>query len=135
MPSAIAPKPLPLSTLKLPFQMPKFKQDYFPRVKEAREALRAKALELYEKHIALIDKAADEGKIEAALQASQWLIEHMPAGNDGERMIDASAAKVKEIASGPSGPTIQIGIALGPGIKPKELGSHVVDAEVIKKNG
>jgi hypothetical protein len=106
---------------------------YFPKVKEAREALRERALELYERHLALIDRAAEEGKIEYALEASQWLIEHMPASDDGERMIDSSAAKVKEVSGGSSGPTIQIGIALGPNkVQVKELGSQVVEAEILK---
>lgn len=109
------------------------KREYFPKVKEAREALREKALELYEKHLALIEKAAQDGKIEAAITASQWLIEHMPRGDDGESIIDSSAAKPKEIVSGSTGPTIQIGIALGPGTKPKELPPVTVDAELVDK--
>ncbi len=104
------------------------KRVYFPKVREARELLREKALDLVNKQIDMIDQAAKEGKVDVALEANQWLLEHTPAGDDGERVIDASAAKPKEL-EGRQGPMIQIGIALD--AKPKELAPHVIDLDPI----
>lgn len=104
-------------------------REFFPRVKEAREALREKALDILAKYETIIDLAVAKGDLETAAAHVQWLLEHMPA-EDGERLIDSSAAKIKEI-QGSTGPTIQIGIALTP--TPKQLPSQpVLDAEVIK---
>jgi hypothetical protein len=100
-------------------------RDYFPKVREAREALREKALELYELHLAIINKAIEAGELEVAKDATQWLIEHMPAGNDGERMIDSSAATPKQI-EGRQGPQIQFNVALG-GMKPRVALPEVID--------
>ena len=85
---------------------------YFPKVKEAREALREKALAILDKYEEIIQKALEAGDYETAAKHTQWLIEHMP-NEAGERMIDSSAANPKQIESGPVAPTIQIGIALG----------------------
>lgn len=95
-------------------------KDYFPAVKEARAALAAKALEHYELQLKLIMEAVNKGDIESAIKANQWLMEHMPA-EDGVRLIDPSAAKPKEVESGPKGPSIQIGIQLGGVNAPKSL--------------
>ena len=73
---------------------------YFPKVKEAREALREKALELFELQVSIIREALNKGDFESAYKANQWLMEHMPASDEGERLIDSSAAKPKEITSG-----------------------------------
>jgi hypothetical protein len=89
--------------------MPK---EYFPRVREAREALRERAVDLFEKYWALIQKAEDSGQLDIAMEHARWLVEHMPADVDGSRMIDSSAAKPKEI-EGPRGPQINIGVAIG----------------------
>ena len=101
-------------------------KDHFPKVREAREALKEKALELFEAYLLIIKDAHASGNFEVAAQHMQWLIEHMPKGDDGERVIDESAAKPKSVET-PKGPTIQIGIALSPQ-KPKELPSvEVID--------
>lgn len=102
-------------------------KDYFPKVKEARDAIKAKALDLFELQLKLIMEAVNKGEIEAALDANQWLMEHMP-NEDGDRMIDPSGAKApKEVETGPKGPTIQIGIALG-GVGTKQLPSaNIID--------
>lgn len=105
---------------------------YFPKVKEVRDALRNKALELYQKHLMLIDMAAASGEYEAALKASQWLIEHMPADENGERLIDPSASKPKEIESKQQSPSIQIGIQLGGLTQPKQLQPSIIDVTPIK---
>lgn len=105
------------------------KRIYFPKVKEARELLRERSLDLYLKYEHIIDMAIEKGELDVAAEHVKWLIEHMPA-QDGERMIDSSAAKPKEI-QGQLGPSIQIGIALGPA-KVRELPPPTIDAEVIK---
>lgn len=81
------------------------------RVREAREALQGKALDLYDKHMKLIDMAFDTGELEVAMKHLQWLSEHMPTG-EGNSMIDSSIDNVKKV-EGQKGPNIQIGIALG----------------------
>lgn len=102
---------------------------YFSKVKEAREALKAKALELYEQYDLAIKTALAAGQFEVAMEHMQWLIEHMPKGEEGERMIDESAAKPKQIEKGTGTTSINIGFKLG-GIDeaPKALPSvQVVD--------
>ena len=86
-------------------------QRYFPKVKEAREALKAKALELHQLYMEVIQAALDKGDVETAMKATQWLIEHMPR-EDGESMVDISVDKPKAIEQ-KSGPSINIGFALG----------------------
>lgn len=86
----------------------------FPRVKAAREALKEKALEIYEEYKALAAKAADAGEFAVAEKVLWNLIEHMPA-EEGEHLIDPSAAKSNQ-TNLPMQPSIKIGIALG-GIK------------------
>lgn len=100
---------------------------YFPRVKEAREALKDKALEILEKQSTIVDLAIAKEDYETAGKLNQWLIEHMPKGDNGETIIDESAATPKELASGPTGPTIQIGIQLGAPPPTKQLSSPVID--------
>lgn len=103
----------------------------FPKVRDAREALKERAIEILETYLAIIGEARAKGNFEVAAEHTRWLIEHMPA-EDLLRMIDPSAAKVKEV-SGPAAPTIQIGIALG-GVKaPKALPSvNVIDVKPLK---
>lgn len=86
-------------------------KDYFPKVKEARAALAAKALELYEQYEATIKDAIVHGHFEVALDNMKWLMEHMPA-DDGVKMLDGSVDK-QATQLGPAMPTINIGFALG----------------------
>lgn len=110
---------------------------YFPKVKEAREYLleQAKArLELQDK---LIAEAAAAGEYDAALRANQWVIEHTPANEEGQRVIDPSASKPKELSEGSKGPIVQIGIAFG-GIsspEPKKIEGEVIDISTLKVEG
>lgn len=93
---------------------------YFPKVKEAREALKAKALELYELQLEIVKTALANGEFEVAAKANQWLIEHMPA-EDGTKMIDTSIDTNKIVEKGPTGPMINIGFQLGGINQTKEL--------------
>jgi len=107
------------------------KREYFPKVKVARELLRERAEEIFEAYMELAAQAKSEGKLEVAEEVLWKLIEHMPH-EEGDRMIDSSAAKPKEI-EGKQVPVIQIGIQLGPNKNiPKELPPHVIEAEVLK---
>lgn len=109
----------------------KAKYSYFSKVKMAREILREKALEILAKYELIIDKALEKGDFETAAKHTQWLLEHMP-NEEGERLIDPSAAKPKEVERG-SGPSIQIGLVLGGLSETKKLPpSDLIDVEVLK---
>lgn len=104
---------------------------FFPKVKEAREALQAKALEVHEYYMTIIQLAIQKGDLETALKAVQWLHEHMPRGA-GDTMVDISVDKPKQIEAGPRGPQVNIGFALG-GIKePKALPTVTVDVQPVE---
>ena len=85
---------------------------HFSSVKKARLALQEKAQEVLQKYMDAIDMAAASGKYEEALKAYQWLLDHVPA-EDGARIFDSSSDKVQVGDSGPKGPVINIGFALG----------------------
>lgn len=88
------------------------KKVYFSKVKEAREALKDKALELYEQYDLAIKDALASQQFDVALAAMQWLMEHMPAEADGTKIIDISVDKPKQIKEG-GAPVVQIGFKLG----------------------
>lgn len=104
---------------------------YFPKIKEAREALKGRALEIYDLYMRNIQDAMAEGEHEVAAKSLQWLMEHMPTSEEGETMIDSSIDKVKQVDAGPKGPTIQlIGISLG-GTKVNDALAPIVDVHAI----
>lgn len=108
--------------------MPK---EYFPRVKEAREALRERAIEVLETYLTIISEARAKGDLETAEKAARWLLEHMP-NEAGERLIDSSASKpTVETQSQSSLPTINIGFQLG-GVKQQKALPEVVDVTPVK---
>lgn len=100
--------------------------DRFSKVKEAREALKQRALEVLEQYMAIIAQATAAQDYESAYKAAQWLLEHMPR-EDGLAIIDHSAAKVPESSKGPIRPTIQIGIALSPAKQLPPSNVQVID--------
>src|SRR3990167_5651973 len=89
-------------------------------VKKARQRLMDRADEIIQKYFKMIDMAMAEGDFETANKAFQFLVEHMPK-EDGEAIITESAAKPKQIESGPSGPIINIGVVVGGSSKPEVL--------------
>ena len=104
---------------------------YFPKVIEARELLKEKAIELYEEYRALAADAKGLGKVDIAEKILWNLIAHMP-NEDGQRMIDSDASQPKEL-EGPRGPQIAIGIQLG-GVDQKVLpAAEVIDVKPIKE--
>lgn len=102
---------------------------YFPKVKEAREALQEKAKELYERYDKAILAAMEKGEFETAIKAMQWLMEHFPKGDDGQSIIDTSIDQ-KKVSEKSGGPTINVGIALG-GVNAKKAlpAVEVIEAE------
>jgi hypothetical protein len=100
---------------------------YFSSVKKARQALKDRAHETYEKLVKIIDMATAAGDFETAAKYAWMLLEHTPK-DEGETVIDTSAAKAPaQIESGPRGPIIQIGVKVG-GVNeaPKQLPEAVV---------
>lgn len=88
---------------------------YFPKVAEARQALADQALDLFNlyKQIAIDAHAAQE--FEVAADAIKFLLTHMPEDEETGTMLQADIDKNREpdVKGGGSGPTIQIGLALG----------------------
>ena len=106
----------------------------FPRAKEAREALRDKALVIFDLYIRLIENAMAAQDYETAEKALRFLQEHMPKDEDGVSFLDPSIDKKEDKSSAPVGPTVNIGFAIG-GVKPRhELPAPVV-IDVKDENG
>lgn len=112
-------------------------RDFFSKVKVARELLREKSEEILREYLDIVQQAKVAGDYETAAKSMQWLIEHMPADEDGGRMVDQSIDKRQEVNQKPTGPAIQIGIAVG-GVgkqlalpKPGEL--PAVTAEIVEE--
>jgi hypothetical protein len=101
----------------------------FPRVRAAREALKEKALELFDKHMKLIDLAMAAGDYETAEKALEFLSSHMPKDPDGTSFLDQSVDKVEKKDKPSSLPSINIGFALGGIRKPVELPIDVTPDE------
>lgn len=115
-------------------QSPRVGGNYFPKVREAREALRARAVELLEKYIKIIDQAAAAGDFETADKALRFLLDHIPA-EEGERVLDPSVDKPTEGRSMGGGPQVQIGLVIG-GLEPKQLlpQAEVITIEPVSKD-
>lgn len=109
-------------------------RQYFSRVAIARQVLREKAEEIYAEYFETLKLAKEAGDFETAAKGLQWLMDHMPAEDDGSRMIDVSVDKTTTIVAAPTGPNIQIGIQLG-GVKQKALPAataEIIDVKPIK---
>ena len=86
----------------------------FSKVKVARQALRDKAEEILAEYMDTIAQAKSMGDHATAAKMLQWLLEHLPGDEDGSKMIDVGIDKnPTPVQTGPTGPTIQIGIAVG----------------------
>lgn len=84
----------------------------FSSVRKAREALKEKAHELLLLQIAIIKGALNEGDFETAAKANQFLLEHIPADEDGGKVLDVSVDK-KQIEEGYKGPAVNVSFQLG----------------------
>lgn len=121
---------MPSNYMKVLAETPPLSKRTFSRVREAREALRERANEFIDKYIQIVDFAIAKGDAESAYKAMQWLIDHIPADENGERIFDRSVDKVPpESSPAPAAPPIQIGIALGGITQPKKLTGKVIDAD------
>lgn len=88
----------------------------FSSVRKARAVLKEHAEENYRLLLSIIKQAAASGDYETAAKYTAWLIEHTPE-EEGERMVEISIDKPKQVESGPVNTGIQIGVMIG-GIKP-----------------
>lgn len=92
----------------------------FSRLAAVRELLQEHAMELYEEYRSLAKEAVAQGKPDIAEKIIWNLIDTMPK-EDGMGMVDSPASKPpKELTSGPTTPSIQIGVILG-GSQPRQL--------------
>ena len=109
----------------------------FSRVKIARELLRERAEEILDNYLDTVQKAKDAGDFETAAKSLQWLMDHMPAEDDGTRVVETSVDKQQQIVQQDTSPRIQIGISVGGSApkqisiaKPRELPkAEIIDAE------
>ena len=76
----------------------------------------------------MIKMAMAAGKYEEALKAQQWLLDHVPADEDGGRILTQSSDKGSS-EQGHQGPIIQIGFNVGQGGIPRTLPGVVVSDE------
>ena len=99
---------------------------FFTKVKVARDLLRERADVLLQQYLNIVDMATAAGDYETAAKAMQWLMDHMPAEDDGTRIVDVSVDKKQQQVQPQALPQIQIGIAVG-GVS-KELSAKKVKA-------
>lgn len=116
--------------------IPRKQQNFFSRVRIARELLKEKSEEILREYLDVVQQAKIAGDYETAAKSLQWLLDHMPADEEGERMVEVSVDKKQEaVQRGPTGPSIQIGIQVGGSGKPQlvkkpdELPS--IEAEIV----
>jgi hypothetical protein len=103
----------------------------FGKAKEAREAISERLSEIVDGYLTLIKDAHAAESWDVAMRGYQFLLEHAPKDEDGTKVLDQSVNKEPAKVQGPTGPTIQIGIALS-GPKPvPALPEATVEAEVI----
>ena len=95
-------------------------RNHFSQVKKAREALQARAFELFKLYLNNIKQAKKAGDFELVARSIQYLLEHTPADADGLTILEASIDKPKQV-EGHTGPTINFGFAIGGLTQPKEL--------------
>lgn len=104
----------------------------FPRVREAREALRAKAMEIYETQMRIVAEALAAQEYEVAAKANQFLMAHLPPDSDGTRLIDADIDAPGRPGRDAMGPSIQIGFQLGGMTAPPKALPTVIELPTIE---
>lgn len=110
---------------------------FFGKASIAREMLKERAEEILTDFIETAKAAREAGEFETAGEMYWKLIEHMPADAPHERIVDTSVDKQpKQIEKGPTGPTINIGLALGGLPQQKKLAPakhvEVIEAKPLK---
>lgn len=111
-------------------------QGYFPKVREARQAIADNALAIYGAYMALAVAAQEAGEFITAEKIFWNLLSHMPEDEDTGKLLSQSVDAKGETQIGPVGPTIQIGLALGGMPTQSALPENViVDTQPFKKTG
>lgn len=88
-------------------------KNYFNKVRIARELLKEKSEEILKQYLQVVDEARNAGDFETAAKALQWLLDHMPADEEGGRLVEQSVDKKQQVIEKTAGPTVKIGIAVG----------------------
>ena len=68
------------------------------------------------------------GEYEAAIKGYQWLTGHIPADQDGVRVVDGDVDRPHQV-EGRTGPVINIGLKLGGLETQKQLSDKVIDID------
>lgn len=92
----------------------------FSSVRKARALLREKSLETYEAYMRLAGMAAANGQFEVAEKIYRYILDHT-VDDDDTPLLGPSVDKPKQVESGPKGPAITIGVAIGGLGQPKAL--------------
>lgn len=134
-PTEVDPTEVPLEAPVVPAKRPSPNPRgliIFSKIKEARKALLAEAEAIRDLYMTNLKDAMAEGQHDVAQEGLQWLMEHMPADEDGIRIIDQGIDKPKAEAKGGSGPIINIGVQLG-GLKREALPpAPPIEAETVE---
>lgn len=102
----------------------------FKRLREVREMLRQQAAELIAEYMVTAKEAREAGEFEAAGKMIWNLIEHMPAEEDGTKLVDVSVDKQPKIDNKKTDNRIQILLAPTAPMVRQLPTKQVLDAEV-----
>ena len=106
--------------------MTQSKRPAFPKIREAREALQRRALEITNLYIQNAKQAMKKGQHDVAQSSFEYLLDHMPKDKEGSVILGPSVDKA-EGDGGSKGPVIQIGFKLGGVADTKALPEAVID--------
>lgn len=110
-------------------------QEHFPKIREAKEALTSRALDVLDKYMENASIAQQHGDYIVAKDTYEFLLAHMPLDTDGEPLLAPSVDKAKpDVKSGNIGPQINIGFQLGGVAAPKTLPLPPSIVDVTAKN-
>lgn len=93
-------------------RIPERKLRHFSKVREARDAIRDEAVNLLTIYKKNVEAALQAGDYKTVQDSIEWLFLHMPPDEDGNKVVDQDLDKPKA-DSGKSGPTINLGFAIG----------------------
>lgn len=100
----------------------------FPKLRQARERLRERADEIITQMLETVTEAREAGDYKSAVAGLTWLLEHMPAAEDGTRVVDSSVDKQPKGLGEGKGPTIKIGL-IGPQLKALPAAQPVIEVD------
>lgn len=102
----------------------------FSSVRKARAALKENAFESYQLLLYIIKQATAAGDFETAARYAWMILEHTPE-DEGERVLDISVDKPKQVESGPKGPSVYIGLIQGGVTQPKKELPQAAEVTII----